>query len=63
LDQISEAERNAVLSHLRHYHGGPRGSSPRFSDIIPLLPGVFRKIADNLEYYVKQIEQDGSLET
>ena len=62
LDQVSEAERHAVLEHLRHYHGGPHGASPRFSDIVPYLPMVFTKIADNLECYVKQVEQDGDLE-
>jgi hypothetical protein len=63
LDQISDEERSAILGHLRHYHGGPTGASPRFSDIVPLLPMVFTKIADNLECYVKSIEEDGDLKT
>jgi hypothetical protein len=62
LDQVSESERKAILDHLRHYHGGPNGSSPRFADVVPYLPMVFTKIADNLECYVKQVEQDGDLE-
>lgn len=62
LDQISDVERNAILDHLRYYHGGPHGDSPRFSDVVPFLPMVFTKIADNLECYVKQIEQNGDLE-
>lgn len=62
LDQITEAERNAILDHLHHYHGGPHGASVRFSDIVPYLPMVFTKIADNLECYVNQLEQDGDLE-
>lgn len=63
LKQVSETERTAILEHLRHYHGGPHGASPRFSDIVPFLPKVFTKIADNLECYVKQVEQDGGIET
>jgi len=62
LDQISEGERNAILGHLRYYHGGPNAPSPRFSDVVPLLPMVFTKIAGNLECYVKELEQDGDLE-
>ena len=62
LDQISEEERNAILGHLRCYHGGPDGPSPRFADIVPLLPNVFTKIADNLECYLKDLESDGDLE-
>jgi hypothetical protein len=61
LDQISEGERNAILAHLRYYHGGPNGPSPRFSDVVPLLPRVFTKIADNLECYLKELEQDGDV--
>ncbi|MBI2059499.1 MAG: hypothetical protein HYT87_06975 [Nitrospirae bacterium] len=63
LDQISAAERNAVLDHLRHYHGGPNGAAPTFLELMPFLPRVFAKIADNLECYVKQLEQDDNLET
>lgn len=62
LDQVTEEERRAILDHMRYYHGGPDGASPRFSDLIPYLPMVFTKIADNLECYVKAIEQDGDLE-
>ena len=62
MGQVSDVERNAILDHLRYYHGGPCGDSPAFSDVVPFLPRVFTKIADNLECYVKQIEQDGDLE-
>ena len=63
LDYVSEVERNEILSYLRHYHGGPNETSPRFPDVVPFLPMVFTKIADNLECYVRQIESDGDLET
>jgi len=59
---ITEPERKATLDHLRYYYGGPNGAFPGFSDVVPYLPMVFTKIADNLECYVKQIEQDGELE-
>ena len=59
LDQISVEERDAILAHLRYYHGGPPGPSPRFADVVPLMPRVFEKIADNLECYIKDLESDG----
>jgi hypothetical protein len=62
LAQITEAERKAILDHLRHYHGGPHGAAPGFAEVVPYLPRVFTKIADNLECYVKQVERDGELE-
>ena len=62
LQQITESERTAILDHLRSYHGGPHGGSPGFAEIVPYLPMVFTKIADNLEYYVRQVEQDGEIE-
>jgi hypothetical protein len=62
LEQVPKAERDAILGHLRSYHGGPNGSSPCFGDVVPFLPMVFTKIADNLECYVKDLERDGDLE-
>lgn len=62
LSQIPKEERDAILGHLRYYHGGPCQPSPTFDDIVPLLPSVFTKIADNLECYLKQLEQDEDLD-
>lgn len=62
LGQISEADRTAMLKHLRQYHGGPAGDSPTFNDVTPFLPMVFQKIADNLECYVDRIEKDENLD-
>jgi len=62
LQQIPNAERDAILGHLRYYHGGPVQPSPTFPDIVPFLPSVFTKIADNLECYLKQVERDEDLD-
>lgn len=62
LDQVTQAERQAIIQHLRNYHGGPGGASPRFADVVPLLPMVFTKIADNLECYLTQVQRGKSLE-
>jgi hypothetical protein len=62
LKDISDEERNAVLGHLRYYHGSPHQLNPTFQDIVPYLPNVFEKIASNLEYYLTQLEDDGDLD-
>ncbi len=62
LSQISEADRQAILHYLRYYHGGPNTETPTFSDIVPFLPRVFEKIADNLECYLKQLENNEDID-
>lgn len=62
LTQISPAERDTILEHLRYYHGGPSNPAPTFDDIVPLLPRVFDKIADNLACYLKQLEGDEDID-
>jgi hypothetical protein len=62
LRQLDEQERQAVLAHLRYYHGDPKQAEPTFEDVVPLLPRVFEKIADNLECYLKELERDGDIE-
>jgi hypothetical protein len=58
LQRIPDYERNALLTHLRNYHGGPHGATPTFAEIVPFLPAVFIKIADNLECYIRQLENN-----
>jgi hypothetical protein len=62
LAQIPADERNAVLRHLRYYHGGPAQELPTFADVVPFLPRVFEKIADNLRCYVDSLEAGKSLD-
>ncbi len=56
LEALSDAERTDLLKHLRNYHGGPPSDHPKLADIVPLLPRVFAKVHDNLECYVKDLE-------
>jgi hypothetical protein len=55
MELITEEEKNAIVNHLRYYHGGPLTSNSSFDDLIPYLPNVFDKIASNLECYVKEL--------
>ena len=59
---LDASERGDVIRHLRYYHGGPSSENPTFADIVPLMPYVFEKIADNLECYVRTLESGGNLE-
>ena len=48
-------ERDDILGHCRHYHGGPAPDRSAFSDLVPYLPMALKKISDNLEYYLEQL--------
>lgn len=54
--QLPDDERNDVLEHCRFYHGGPSADAETFEGLVPYLPRVFEKIADNLEYYIEHLE-------
>ncbi len=62
LDMISAEEKKAILKHMINYHFGPRNPDPKFTDLIPYLPSVFAKIASNLEVYVKDLENEKTIE-
>ena len=56
LHQLPQEECEALLAHCRYYHGGPHGDDIRFADLVPYLPKVLEKIADNLECYLAELE-------
>lgn len=62
LRHLPDDERNAVIEHLRSYHGGPAQASPTFQDVVPFISRVFEKVSDNLECYLRQLENDGDLD-
>lgn len=51
------AERNDLLDHCRWYHGGPSEDAESFENLVPYIPMIFRKIADNLECYLRDLEE------
>lgn len=57
LAQLPAQERNEILEHCRHYHGGPESEAPGFKDLVPYLPRVLDKIASNLKYYLAALER------
>jgi hypothetical protein len=57
LSTISSDDKESILSYMRSYHGGPTELNPKLKDVIPYLPKVFDKIADNLEYYTWILEE------
>jgi hypothetical protein len=62
LSLISSDEKEAILDYIRRYHGGPTQSDPEFNELVPFLPKVFYKIADNLESYIKDLESNKTLQ-
>lgn len=61
LEQLPEQEREDILEHCRHYHGGPIGNDAKFSDLVSYLPNVLSKITGNLECYLEKLEH-GSIQ-
>ena len=61
MGSISATERATIASYLNKYHRVHLGPDVRFSEILPLLPGVFDKISNNLECDLKNLEEDGDL--
>ncbi|TMP26124.1 hypothetical protein CWB99_19590 [Pseudoalteromonas rubra] len=53
-DQLSPDERSSILDHMRHYHGGPVGDSPGFSELASYFPRVFKKVSENLDWYIRE---------
>lgn len=54
---LPNEEREDVLAHMRHYHGGPASDFPSLDEILCYIPRVFEKIASNLECYLKNLER------
>jgi hypothetical protein len=52
---LSETERSDLITHCRHYHGGPVQDTPTFRDFIPYLPDVLKKISSNLNWYLDEL--------
>lgn len=57
-NKLIESEKQDILSHMRCYHGGPCHDDPDMAELASYVPQVFEKIADNLECYLKELEQN-----
>lgn len=57
-DSLTDSEKKDILSHMRHYHGGPSSENPTFDELAKYFPSVFDKISGNLEYYIEHLEKN-----
>ncbi len=55
--KLPQAEKDAILSHMRAYHGGPIENDPDLLAIALFIPQIFDKIAGNLECYLEHLEK------
>jgi hypothetical protein len=62
LGKLPAHERQDILEHLRYYHGGPKPDHPNLDDLLPFIPKALKKISDNLEHYLEQLEAGLHLE-
>lgn len=54
--KLPDAEEQDILTHMRHYHGGPCHDNPDMQELARYVPRVLEKISGNLECYLKHIE-------
>ena len=59
LAELPKEERDAILQHVRAYHGG---IPETFHELEAYSPLIFQKISDNLVCYLKMIERDEDLD-
>ena len=55
LSTVSDEEKTDILSHMRHYHGGPANDNPTFDEFAQYFPQVFEKVRGNLECYLEDL--------
>lgn len=55
---LDPEEQSNILDHMRHYHGGPDSNTPSFEEFSSYFPRVFKKISENLECYIKDLESN-----
>lgn len=61
-ESISPEEKNNILTHMRHYHGGPHSDNPSFNELAARFPAVFEKIQGNLECYLEDLNGEVATE-
>ena len=51
-------EREIVVDQLNYYHGAALSSDSTFDEVAELIPKVMQKVTSNLEYSLKDLEND-----
>ena len=55
---LLEGQRRDILQHLQNYHGESIEDNASFTDISSYFPAVFDEVSDNLEWYLRCLEND-----
>lgn len=50
--------RQEILDYLRSYHGVPATAGATFEEILSYAPAVFEKVRDNMEPYLRDLEEE-----
>lgn len=62
VDTLTDKDNEEIRRALSYYHGRDAERELSFTDITFYLPMVFDKISSNLQYYLKQLEDDKDLD-
>lgn len=61
-DSLTPEDRHDIAHYLHQYHGVVMEHSTKLRDIEFVLPAIFTKISDNLEWYVRELEAGSNLQ-
>jgi hypothetical protein len=62
VDALTDKDNEEIREALSYYHGRDTERELSFADITFYLPMIFEKISSNLQYYLKQLENDRDLD-
>jgi hypothetical protein len=61
-DSLSSSDKSDILTHMRYYHHGPKSDNPSMQELCLYIPRIFNKIAENLDCYLRQLENNETKE-
>ena len=60
LDKLCTADREEIRTFFRDFHGALLAADFTYQDVLPLLPSIFKKLKDNAELELTDLESDNA---
>lgn len=62
-DKLDYTEQFDIKLYLNQYHGFPRSGELTVNNISNIVPAIFKKVSENMSYYLSVILNNGMIET
>ena len=56
--ELSETQKEDIINQINNYHSANLNMNSNLSDIVPYLPNIMEKIAENFEYNITSLENN-----